>query len=101
MTLCVGDLLSRVGRCAARTNNRTGFENGRILGCTARRLPLPEHEQHLVEEGNEVESYARNLLFAGGIEIKALRRRSVSRDEEAHGSENAGDTSLFIKHSGQ
>jgi hypothetical protein len=31
---------------------------------------LSDYEQHLAEEGNEVEAYARNL-FPGGIEVKA------------------------------
>ncbi len=31
---------------------------------------LSDYEQHLVEEGNEVESFARNL-FPGGIEVKS------------------------------
>ena len=31
---------------------------------------LSDYEQHLAEEGNEVEAHARNL-FCGGVEVKA------------------------------
>jgi hypothetical protein len=31
---------------------------------------LSDYEQHLADEGNEVEAYARNL-FSGGVEVKA------------------------------
>ncbi|MDB5224817.1 MAG: hypothetical protein JWO43_439 [Candidatus Adlerbacteria bacterium] len=44
---------------------------------------LSDYEQHLADEGNEVEAYARSL-FPGGVEVKA------------YGQEAALDTTKFI-----